>query len=243
MDFTVSYHPITTEQMREWYFDVYEDLGAATDLKVRIPKEQLKDNDLAELETYYKDKYMEMITRSRELDYDNFNKWHGYFLAIIQGFFEKFYFVQGSALSSVIDKEFAKSYFTPWREVIEADYIEDLAVNSKLNGPFSAGAYMSPAQVKQLLNDYENDAYIKELLEEQFVGKRVEVLVASLKYASENNQGMIEATTVITPGEELFEEPECYSNLFNCDVISAAVFTTDLAAHYDNIYKGLGDDR
>ena len=243
MDFTVSYHPITTEQMREWYFDVFEDLGAAGDLKVRIPKEQLKDNDLAELESFYKDKYLDMVKRSRDLDYDNFNKWHGYFLAIIQGFFEKFYFVQGAAPSSVIDKEFAQNYFTPWREVIEADYIEDLAVSSKLNGAFSAGAYMSPEQVKKLLNDYENDAYIKELLEEQFVGKRVEVLVAALKYASENNQGLIEATSVIDPGEELFEEPECYSNLFNCDVISAAVFTTDLAAHYDKIYKGLGDDR
>jgi len=243
MDFTVSYHPITTEQMREWYFDVFEDLGAAGELKVRIPEEQLKHDDLAELETYYKDKYIEMVKRSRDLDYDNFNKWHGYFLAIVQGFFEKFYFVQGAALSSVIDKEFAQTYFTPWREVIEADYIEDLSVNSKLNGAFSAGAYMSPEQVTKLLNDYENDEYIKELLEEQFVGKRVEVLVAALKYASENNQGLIEATTVITPGEELFEEPECYSNLFNCDVISAAVFTTDLAEHYDKIYKGLGDDR
>jgi hypothetical protein len=65
----------------------------------------------------------------------------------------------------------------------------------------------------------------------------------NLVQSQENNQGLIEATTVITPGEELFEEPECYSNLFNCDVISAAVFTTDLAAHYDSIYKGLGDDR
>lgn len=243
MDLTVSYHPITTQQMREWYFNVFEDLGAANDLKVRIPKEQLKDNNLEELEAFYTNKYLDMVKRSRELDYDNFNQWHGYFLAIVQGFFEKFYFVQGAALSSVVDKEFAQNYFTPWREVIESDYIEDLAVSSKLNGAFSAGAYMSPEQVKKLLNDYENDQYIKELLEEQFVGKKVEVLIEALKYASQNNQGLIESTSIITPGEELFEEPECYSNLFNCDVISAAVFTTDLAEHYDKIYKGLGDDR
>ncbi|CAA6826815.1 MAG: Unknown protein [uncultured Sulfurovum sp.] len=242
MDFTVSYHPITTEQMREWYFDVFEDLGAAEDLKVRIPKEQLKHENLEELEIYYKGKYLEMLKRSRNLDYENFNKWHGYFLAIVQGFFEKFYFVQGAALSSVIDKEFSKMYFTPWREIIDADYIEDLSSASKLNGPFSAGAYLAPEQVKKLLNDYENDDYTKELLEEQFEGKRIEVLIAALKYASENNQGLIEATSVIDPGEELFEEPSCYSNLFNCDVISAAVFTTDLAAHYDAIYKGTGND-
>ena len=243
MDLTVSYHPITTQQMREWYFNVFEDLGAANDLKVRIPKEQLKDNNLEELEAFYTNKYLDMVKRSRELDYDNFNQWHGYFLAIVQGFFEKFYFVQGAALSSVVDKEFSQNYFTPWREVIESDYIEDLAVSSKLNGAFSAGAYISPEQVKKLLNDYENDKYIKELLEEQFVGKKVEVLIEALKYASQNNQGLIESTSIITPGEELFEEPECYSNLFNCDVISAAVFTSDLAEHYDKIYKGLGDDR
>ncbi len=244
MDFTVSYHPITKEQMREWYFDVFEDLGAASDLKVRIPEEQLKHDNLEELETYYKGKYLEMIKRSRDLDYDNFNQWHGYFLAIVQGFFEKFYFIQGAALSSIIDKEFGSTYFTPWADVIDADYIEDLSVSEKLSREFSAGAYLSPEQVKKLLSDYQNeeDSYIKDLLEEQFEGKRIEVLIEALKYASKNNQGLFEATKVIEPGEELFEEPSCYSNLFNCDVISAAVFTTDLAAHYDAIYKGTGDD-
>ena len=91
MDFTVSYHPITTEQMKEWYFDVFNDIGAAAELKVRIPKEQLKHDDLAELETYYKGKYLDMVKHSRNLEYDHFNNWHGYFLAVVQGFFEKFY--------------------------------------------------------------------------------------------------------------------------------------------------------
>jgi len=39
----------------------------------------------------------------------------------------------------------------------------------------------------------------------------------------------------------VFEEPSCYSNLFNCDVMSAAVYTTELAEHYDSIYKGTGE--
>jgi len=243
MDLSVSYHPISEEQMRAWYFDVFKDLGAAEDLTVRIPQEQLKENDLNELETYYKDKYLEMIKRSRDLDYGNFNKWHGYFIAVVQGFFEKFYFVHGVAVSSILDREFKKTYLTPWEAVIPEDYIEGLEVNSKLNGPFSAGAYIAPEQVKQLLHDYENDSVIKELLQEQFEGKKIEVFLEALKYASENNQGLIEATKIIEPGEELFEEPSCYSNLFNCDVISAAVYTTELAEVYDAIYKGLGDDR
>ncbi len=243
MDVTVSYHPITPEQMRTWYFDVFEDFGAANDLTVRIPKEQLRDNDLEELQSYYKEKYLQMIKRSRELDYGNFNKWHGYFLAIVQGFFEKFYFIHGAALSTIYNLEFRETYLTPWEEVIDAEYIEGLDVSSKIEGQFSAGAYISAKQVKQLLEDYENDAEIKELLNEQFEGKKIEVFLEALKYASQNNQGLIEATKVIDPGEEIFEEPTCYANLFNCDVISAAVYTTELAAHYDKIYKGLADDR
>ena len=243
MNITVSYHPITTEQMREWYFDVFEDICAADDLKVRIPKEQLKHNNLEELEKYYKEKYISMIERSRELDYDNFNKWHGYFIALVQGFFEKFYFVSGAALSSIHNLDFNRTYITPWEELIEADYIEGLHLSSKIDGQFSAGAYISSQQVKQLLHDYEHDAEIKQMLEEQFEGKKIEVFLEALKYASGNNQGLVEATKIIEPGEELFEEPSCYSNLFNCDVISAAVFTTELAAHYDAIYKGLSDDR
>jgi len=241
MDFSISYHPISEAQMQEWYFDVFEDMGAANDLKVRIPQEQLKDHKLEELETYYQDKYKAMIKRSRELDYDDFNKWHAYFIAIVQGFFEKFYFVHGSSISSIIDSDFHKTYVTSWEEVVPEDYIEGLYASKKLQGAFSGGAYMSPTQVKQLLNDYENDISIKELLDEQFEGRKIEVLLAALKYANENNQGLLEAAKVINQSEELFEEPECFSNSFNCDVISAAVYTSDLAAHYDEIYKGTGD--
>ena len=241
MDYSISYHPITPEQMREWYFDTFEDIGNANELKLRIPKEQLKNHKLEDVEAYYKDKYITIMKRSRELEYDNFNKWHAYFIAIAQGFFEKFYFVQGSALSSIIDPAFHDTYVTAWEDVIPADYIEDLHSSKKLNGPFSAGAYISPEQVKQLLNDYKNDSELKEIIDIQFEGRKVDVLLAALNYASENNQGLVEAAKVIDQSEELFEEPDCFSNVFNCDVLSAAVYTSDLAAHFDEIYKGTGE--
>ena len=241
MDYSVSYHPITKEQMKEWYFDVFEDIGAAADLKQKIPEKQLKRHSLDELETYYTAKYIDMIKRSRTLDYDSFNKWHGYFIAIVQGFFETFYFVQGSAISSIIDPKFHDTYVTAWEDVIPEDYIEDLSASKKLEGAFSAGAYMSPEQVKQLLNDYQNDSEIKEILDGQFEGRKIDVFLTALKYASKNDQGLLEAAKVIDQSEELFEEPSCFSNVFNCDVISAAVYTTDLAAHFDEIYKGTGD--
>ena len=241
MDYSVSYHPISTEQMREWYFDVFEDMGMAETLKLRIPKEQLKDHKLEALETYYMDKYKDMIKRSRDLEYDSFNKWHGYFIAIVQGFFEKFYFVQGSAVSAIHDPEFHKTYITAWEEVVPSDYIEDLRSSTRLEGVFSAGSYMSAKQVKKLLNDYENDAYTKELLSEQFNGQKIDVFLAALKYASQNNQGLLEAAKVIEQSDQVFQEPSCYSNIFNCDVISAAVYTTDLAKHFDDIYKGTSE--
>lgn len=241
MDLSVSYHPISKEQMREWYFDAFEDIGIIETLKLRIPEEQLRDHSLEELEAYYADKYKEMITRSRELDYDDFNKWHAYFLAIVQGFFEKFYFVHGCSFSSILDTEFHDTYVTAWEDVIPSDYIDGLHVSQKLQGPFSGGAYISAEQVKQLLHDYENDALIKELMDEQFEGKKIDVIIAALQYASKNNQGLLEATKVIEQSEELFQEPSCFSNLFNCDILSAAVYTKELAEHYDEIYKGTGD--
>ncbi len=158
-----------------------------------------------------------------------------------QGFFEKFYFVHGCAISSIHDTEFHDTYVTAWEDVVPSDYIEDLHVSKKLEGAFSGGAYMAPEQVKQLLNDYENNSEIKEIMDEQFEGKKIEVMLAALKYASQNNQGLLEATKVIEQSEELFQEPSCFSNLFNCDVMSAAVYTKELADHYDEIYKGTGD--
>lgn len=241
MDYCVSYHPISKEQMREWYFDVFEDLGAAEELTLKIPEKQLKENSLEEVEAFYKEKYVEMIRRSRDLDYDNFNRWHGYFLAIVQGFFEKFYFVYGSAVSSILDHGFKSTYFTPWEDVIPAEYIEDLYATSKINGPFSAGAYMSAEQVKTLIHDYENDPEIKDLLDEQFENRRIDAFMAALKHAAENDQGLIEATKIIEQSDEIFEEPSCYSNVFNCDVLSSAIYTAELSDHYEEIYKGTGE--
>lgn len=242
MDFSISYHPISESEMQKWYFDVFEDLGASEGLKLRIPKEQLKTHSLESVETFYKQKYKEMIERSRSLEYDNFNKWHGYFLAIVQGFFEKFFFTQGSALSAIVDREFHHTYVTPWREVVPHDYIDGLSSTNKLNGGFSGGVYIAATQVKQLLTDYKSDSVLKALLDEQFEGKKIDVLLAALEYASHNNQGLLEASRVIEQSDQIFEEPTCYSNVFNCDVMSAAVYTSDLAAHYDAIYKGTGDD-
>lgn len=241
MDFSVSYHPITKEQMKQWYFDAFEDLAVCDTLEQKIPEQQLKKHSKSEVESYYKDKYKTIIKRSRELDYDNFNKWHAYFIAISQGFFETFYFVQGSAISGIIDSEFHETYITDWAEVVPGEYIEDLYYTNKLQGAFSGGVFIAPDQVKKLLQDYENDAFIKEILEEQFTGRKIEVFIAALKYASKNDQGLLEATKVIDQKEEIFEEPECYANVFNCDVMSAAVYTSELAAHFDAIYKGTGE--
>jgi hypothetical protein len=241
MDLSISYHPITQEQMQTWYFDAFEDIAVANSLKVKIPQEQLRHHKLGELEAFYQEKYKEIITRSRALEYDNFNKWHAYFIAIAQGFFEKFYFVHGSALSAIIDDEFHATYVTPWEEVAPSEYLEDMRVSQKLDGAYSAGVYLSPEQVKCLLHDYKTDKEIKEILDEQFPKRKMDVLLAALTYASDNNQGLLEAAKVIEQGGEIFEEPTCYSNLFNCDVISAAVYTSELAEHYDEIYKGTGE--
>lgn len=241
MDFSVSYHPITKEQMREWYFDAFEDIGVCNTLEQKIPEKQLKKHTKEEVVSYYKNKYKTIIERSRELDYDNFNKWHAYFIAISQGFFETFYFVQGAAISGILDAEFHETYVSDWADVAPAEYIEDLQYTNKLQDAYSGGVFISPEQVKKLLHDYKNDAFIKETLEEQFTGSKIEVFLAALNYASKNDQGLLEATKVIDQKTELFEEPECFSNVFNCDVMSAAVYTSELAAQFDAIYKGTGE--
>ncbi len=240
MDFSVSYHPISKTQMHTWYFDAFEDIGVCNTLKQRISQRQCKEHTQEEVQAYYKNKYKTVIEHSRALDYDNFNKWHAYFIAISQGFFETFFFVQGSAISGIIDTQFHQTYVSDWTDIVPSAYIENLHYTNKLQGAFSGGAYLSYEQVEKLLHDYKNDPAIKEILEEQFPGKKIEVFVAALQYASQNHQGLLEATKVIEQKPELFEEPECFSNVFNCDVTSAAVYTAELAEHFEKIYKGTG---
>lgn len=113
MGYDVSFHPISPEEMREWYFTPLTWIQQGQEKKVLTLAAQYG------VEDFYAEKYLDTLrvgagTESGEL----FDKSHGFYIAVIQGFFRDYYYTRGSAISFLAEEkpEYAR-YFTPWAQV------------------------------------------------------------------------------------------------------------------------------
>ena len=217
MGYDVSYHPITEEQIHKLYFNVIEDINLTDSLKVRVPSCQLKDESQRdEIEKFYLDKYKETIKTSIKMKDEDFGTSHAFNIAVVQGFFEEFFYTRGSALSFLDNDSFFKKYTTSWTKFVNSKYLNNY-YGDKLNTNHSGGVFISPSQVSLILQDYDVDLDLKNTLDKLFSHKRIDVFLAALSYAKERNLGLLEATDVVEPHPDYYGEHVCYSNLFNCD--------------------------
>ena len=84
MGWDISYHPIDEEQMKAWYFDVLEEKALVNTLASQHG-----------IEDFYQQKYIDTINVALETGSDDsFEHTHGYYMAVIQGFFEKYFWLK-----------------------------------------------------------------------------------------------------------------------------------------------------
>ena len=100
MGYDVSFHPISPEEMREWYFTPLTWIQQGQEEKVLALAAQHG------MEDFYAEKYLNTLrvgaeTESNEL----FDKSHGFYIAVIQGFFRDYYYTRGSAFSFLVEQK------------------------------------------------------------------------------------------------------------------------------------------
>lgn len=213
MGFDISYHPISTEEVQNWYFNVLENPSLAEKL-----------GEEYEIDPFYIDKYKEVIDVALKTTTDDpFDTTHGYYIAVIQGLFRKYFYTRGSGFSFLIEEkgDFAK-YTTEWQKFIPVQYTNPIA--NILTQNYSSGIYISAEQVKELLSDFENNEKTKEDLLNFYSHGRIDVFIEALKYSAENNLGLLEATEVVEPNPFDLNNSVSYSNLFNCDTAGALLY-------------------
>lgn len=201
MGYDVSYHPISEEQINLWYWKGLEDLDVARVMALEVGMEE-----------FYVNKYIDTLKAGQKVDLtESFEHTHGYYIAVVQGFFEKFFYTRGGVISfsenGVLD-----SYFTPWEKIVI-----NREIKGRIEDNYCSGVYMSASDVVRLLEGYENDQAVNNELNELFSYRRINIFLRALKYAKERNLGLLEATEVIEPNPFDLNLSECYSNLFNCD--------------------------
>lgn len=211
MGYDVSFHPISPDEIQEWYFTPLTWIQQGQEEKVLALAAQYG------IEDFYAEKYLDTLrvgaeTESNEL----FDKSHGFYIAVIQGFFREYYYTRGSAFSFLLEEkpDYAR-YFTPWAQVVPTAFPNP--AENRIVENYCSGVYLSPDQVMQLLKDMEQDPKVCEDLERIWSNGQIAVLKKSLSAAAELGVGLLEATEVVEPNPISPNESTSYSNLYHCD--------------------------
>ena len=211
MGYDVSFHPISPDEIQEWYFTPLTWIQQGQEEKVLALAAQHG------IEDFYAEKYLDTLrvgagTEPNEL----FDKSHGFYLAVIQGFFRDYYYTRGSAFSFLMEgkPEYAR-YVTPWAQVTPTAF-PNPAENQIIEN-YCSGVYLSPEQVTQLLKDMEQNPKVLKDLEEIWCEGQLAVLKKALNAAVELGAGLLEATEVVEPNPIRPNESTSYSNLYHCD--------------------------
>ncbi|QWX85260.1 hypothetical protein H0I23_06380 [Cellulophaga sp. HaHaR_3_176] len=213
MGWDISYHPISESQIQEWYFNVLEDQN----LIDKLSKEY-------KIEDFYKEKYSNAINYGLEIkksleegDTAVFEKNHGFFIAVVQGFFQQYFYTRGSALS-FSESGLLEKYFKKWNDILLDKQQLKSEFYNRISENYSSGVYIPKDKVVELLKDYETDSDLKEELDSLFSYSRIDVFLKALNFAKNNDLGVLEATEVVEPFPFDLNNSSSYSNLFNCDI-------------------------
>ena len=177
MGYDVSFHPISPEEMQKWYFTPLTWVQQGQEEKVLALAAQHG------IEDFYAEKYLDTLRVGAGTAPDElFDKSHGFYIAVIQGFFRDYYYTRGSAFSFLVEEkpEYAR-YFTPWAQVAPAAFPNP--AKNQIVENYCAGVYLSPKQVVQLLRDLEQDPKVLEDLEGLWSNGQLAVLKKALTAA------------------------------------------------------------
>ncbi|MFQ7319540.1 MAG: hypothetical protein ACLROS_01040 [Faecalibacterium sp.] len=211
MGYDVSFHPISPDEIQEWYFTPLTWIQQGQEEKVLALAAQYG------IEDFYAEKYLDTLrvgaeTESNEL----FDKSHGFYIAVIQGFFRDYYYTRGSAFSFLLEEkpDYAR-YFTPWAQVVPTAFPNP--AENRIIENYCSGVYLAPEQVLQLLRDLEQENVVQKDLEEHWSNGQFAVLKKALTAAAELGVGLLEATEVVEPNPISPNESTSYSNLYHCN--------------------------
>lgn len=192
MGYDITYHPISPEEMRRWYFEPIEDDTAIDRL---AESERVDAEKLREAFGHYR----EFLSETQPDD--SFEKTHGYLLAAAQGFFRPYFYNRGCLLSSLLDqyqRYVFQKYFVSLRTLVPEEY-RKLEFSGGIEENWCGGAYLSAEGVEQLEYDIRHDANVALRLLQEFGPDGLRTFLKALRYAKKHGLGLLEATEVLSP--------------------------------------------
>ncbi len=230
MGFDISYHPIAKEQMNLWYFN-------------RLP--EIEQEDFSQLQKigreagideFYINRYIETMQISSTINpKESFERRHVYPLAVVQGFFQPYFYTRGTALSFLLeDKPELRKYITSWNQIKPEEIT--CSVSDCLTENYSGGVFIDAQEVSILLAELKQEGETKDLFS-HFFEENFKIFVKALQYAKEHNMGLLEASEVVEPNPVELNDTISYSNLYNCDQEGVFIYHTIAMAQIEEAIK------
>jgi len=214
MGYDISYHPITEQEINNWYFDIMPEFKSFNLDMIEEMSEEFPKKDFA----FLKEKYLDVLNTGMNTEPTaDFELTHGHFVAVIQGIFRKYFYTRGSAFSFLIDeKSYFKNYTKKWETILKFNPTQK--IHNHLWGNYSSGVFIPYQSVLKLLDDYRNDTKIKQDLDTFYSYKRINIFLKALEFSKENKLGLLEAAEVVEPNPLDLNNSDCYSYILNCDL-------------------------
>lgn len=234
MGYDVTYHPITREEMLEWYFEPLRDDAA-------IDRLAEKHGFLAENYRHYirsAKRHIEDATQDA-----SFESVHGLMIAVGQGLMRRYDYFRGCLFTRLVeDDPRFKKYVQSFSTFVPEEY-QSMRFADGIEENWCGGVYIPPEAVGSLIHDIENDPAIRSAVLKNF-GNEEELnrFLNLLRYAEGNKLGVLEATEVVFPFVG-----NCMSDFGNCepgfmDRITVSPFLTTPHCYDDQVFS-LGEDK
>lgn len=229
MGFDISYHPIKEEEIEDWYFAQFEDIA---DKNFQKADQLARDSGM---EDFYWQKYKDTLAIGVDTEPDDaFDKSHGYYIAVIQGFFRPYFYIRGAAFSFFLEEH--PSYITytrSWQEILKYNF--DNPIRNRISENYSSGVFIPYEQVEKLYQDFNSDGKIKKDIRNFYSHGRLDIFLQAIDYCREHKLGLLEATEVVEPNPMDLNASPCYSNLFNCDLKGPMLYRDTALAQISEI--------
>ena len=160
MGYDITFHPISEEQMDAWYFSLLDSLAKGDTSRLEAVAED------AGMDPFYINKYRDLMKYAAGTPpSERFETTHGFYMAVVQGFFRKHYYVRGTAISFMAEEyPLMERYITPWKDILPEGILPPAQQGIVEN--YSAGVYLSAEQAKELLSDYERNKEVREAIDD-----------------------------------------------------------------------------
>lgn len=228
MGFDISFHPISETEMYEWYFEAMGKLDTPAE------KTMLKAARRHGVNGFYSRKLVATLQAGLKTPLKEiFDKSHGFYLAVVQGFYRTFYYTRDTAFSFLtVKKPEYLGYTKPWQDILG-----EKLVNPVKNGIFEnycSGVYLPHESTCRLLEDYADNEKVHLDLESEFTYGSIDIFLQALSAAASQGLGLLEASEVIEPCAASPLQSASYSNLYHCH-------DAGLQLYYDAVAKQIED--